>query len=131
MKASELRLGNLYWYQMYDKQDECERWLEQSIIDTDDLIWLVGNPDDPDFMPIQITEEWLLKFGFKFAPETYVWWINSNIGVFKLQTEEDKISFDWWSEILFVHQLQNLFHSLTGEELKFTSVIGHPSSNTP
>jgi hypothetical protein len=54
---------------------------------------------------IPLTEEWLLKFGFV----------------------KDKLTnYDWYKgdfeicihDIKHVHQLQNLYHALTGEELK-------------
>lgn len=71
-----------------------------------------------DFSPIPITEEWLLKFGF----ENYLtYWhlyhddicfdISRN---FHFQIEEYNYPF----KLQYVHQLQNLYFSLTGEELK-------------
>lgn len=117
-------MGNLYWYQMIDSQDERERWLEQSVIDTDDLIWLFSNPDDPDFMPIEISEEWLLKSGF-VKDEEYDNTFNLQISVFNGFTT---ITIDIRACVLLldameikikhIHQLQNLFHALTGEELQ-------------
>lgn len=69
--------------------------------------------------PIPLTEEWLLKFGF-FSHENRprpVYGNNSFIYFYK----QDGI---FWSdlmhgtiEIKYVHQLQNLYHALTGKEL--------------
>ena len=69
------------------------------------------------FIPIELTEEWLLRFGFekdnelnfvKFSFKVHFWsnynsymygWIGGNI------------------EIKYVHQLQNIYFALTGQEL--------------
>ena len=72
---------------------------------------------------IQLTEEWLLNLGFskhlKFK-NTYC------KGVFSVKfTDSGLIYFKYndfvVAELLFVHQLQNLFFSLTGEEMVFSS----------
>jgi len=74
--------------------------------------------------PIPITEEWLLKFGFKdvfnegwFQINDF--WIQSNSGDIWLGTKTNT----WRSlklnvSVKRVHQLQNLYFALTGEELK-------------
>jgi len=87
------------------------------------LIWFIK--------PIPLTEEWLLKFGFGPSPfcvhgdfqKGYILVRKVNNGDFKnkdlqwtceLNTETD------WVDLVkmpYVHQLQNLFFALTGEEL--------------
>ena len=76
------------------------------------------------YLPIPLTEEWLLKFGF----ERSVAKRNSNI--FTLMGEGISIfkekgywysTFTQRSSIKHVHQLQNLYFTLTGEELVLTS----------
>ena len=118
MKATELRIGNLIEYKIKDKLDERKEWWEVSKVDFQDLTWLDSNPEDTDFRPIKLTEEWLLKFGF----------VKKEIGYSKLtemeqcflisfgkHTSVNGIKFN--NEIKTVHQLQNLYFSLTGEEL--------------
>ena len=70
--------------------------------------------------PIPLTEEWLLKLGF-FEDNTYL-----NIGEVRYYIGEFGTYLDeqvWWNEeiisdhIKYVHQLQNLYHALTNEEL--------------
>ena len=74
---------------------------------------------DDNWKPIPLTEEWLLKFGF----------VKKEIGYSKLTSMEEcfLISFGkhiningvkFNNEIKYVHQLQNLYFALTGEELK-------------
>jgi hypothetical protein len=84
-----------------------------------------------DLEGIPITEEWLLKFGFTFvsAPSFYGFDCNKkfNGGVFRgafLRTSSDKgfyyLGFlvnGTHKKVKYIHQLQNLFYCLTGEEL--------------
>lgn len=76
--------------------------------------------------PIPITEEWLLKFGFEKGKN--FWLLNeSEEGfvdhmVFDLERLEFIITQNPYSgycvECKYVHQLQNLYFALCGEELK-------------
>ena len=77
--------------------------------------------------PIPLTEEWLVKFGWGKDTEydnTYLdnTSLKHNImiydtlnKVFMLETNSDTIEFN---HIKYVHQLQNLYHALTGNELE-------------
>ena len=64
--------------------------------------------------PIPLTEEWLLKFGFK--KDNNFTWVNLEM---ELMQREDGF-WIWLGADLYlehVHQLQNLYFALTGEEL--------------
>lgn len=61
MIASELRLGNLYEYRMYDEHHEPKSWWEVCRIDHEDITRLWLFPDDKDYRPIPITNDYLLK----------------------------------------------------------------------
>ena len=72
--------------------------------------------------PIPLTEEWLLKFGFK-TDKTYVSDENPFLDYIK---DEVRISMPYFSfefgdgafmELKYVHELQNLYFSLTQREL--------------
>jgi hypothetical protein len=80
--------------------------------------------------PIPLTEEWLRKLGFEIVieyPDNYKRWSNGIIGFDKAPGEQPcfGINFDskdalnkYKSEQLkYVHQFQNLYFALTGEEL--------------
>jgi hypothetical protein len=78
--------------------------------------------------PIPLTEEWLLKFGFdkKTPYEGKLFYeIGHNEMYFKVKEVGDIYNhwyFYKWEWILttniqYVHQIQNLYYSLTGEEL--------------
>jgi hypothetical protein len=76
-----------------------------------------------EFKPIPLTEEWLLKFGFeKSMSWTYVIELKGNLKlVYYLGEKGWSIGFKSYSDfsnLEYVHQLQNLYFALTGEELK-------------
>lgn len=83
-----------------------------------------------DLSPVPLTEEWLFKFGFIRHHRDY-----SN-GIIYIKNVPDNTKFEWGvypnklgsgiqikNRILLhsVHQLQNLYFALTGEELTFKS----------
>ena len=128
MKATELRIGNLIEYKIEDELDERKEWWEISKVDFQDLTWLDSNPEDADFRPIKITEEWLLKFGFEdITGVDYILHIDVDFKLILIPADAfypqiDKADDVGWSSISlnkieYIHQLQNLFFSLTGEEL--------------
>ena len=75
-----------------------------------------------DCEPIPLTEEWLKRFGFDFTPSEY--YVKNDFSCFFGFTDETagKIIFasNFKKRIIikYVHQLQNLYHALTGEELE-------------
>jgi len=74
------------------------------------------------YQPIPLTEEWLLNFGFKHIRDN---WYNThvngntfNVYVFKDLRYRVEIVSQSIGVFKYVHQLQNLYFALTGEELK-------------
>ena len=112
MKAEELRIGNYIYYSSEVSKDE----LMTVSIGTFGL--MLYNSDQ--LSPIPLTEEWLLKFGFEsdeitfeFNGFTLGWYKGDKM--YYLPTGQ--ISLRHKKEIEYVHQLQNLYFALTGEEL--------------
>lgn len=80
------------------------------------------------FEPIPLSEEWLLKFGFEkltskeegFRSTSYTYKDKKNFISFIVHFDDGLLSVSFWqgNEKKYVHQLQNLFHSLTGKELE-------------
>lgn len=113
MRANELRIGN-FTYKMLNSGNG--RKIESNI-NTHDLLRI---EEERLFIyePIPLTEEWLLKFGFdnKFNKGKI-----SIIPKGKLGYENGRTYFNSWAILEkqpdYVHQLQNLYFSLTGEEL--------------
>lgn len=115
MKANELRIGNLVV--LYP--DEIRK------VDIKMLGFMLNserlNQETP-FISILLTEEWLLKFGFtkSFAVTNFA--IQIEAGVLDLTPSENVgyhvyIDDNWICTIESVHELQNLYFALTGQEL--------------
>lgn len=108
IKPEELRIGN--WVMGDNGPVQIEPNSFQNIFN--------GSYDQD---PIPLTEEWLAKFGFEYR--------EMNLGYVKEATEGNiyiskKFTFEFdgfnigmQREIQYVHQLQNLYFALTGEEL--------------
>lgn len=125
MKIQDLRIGNL----IQDKHGNIE--LVNQIILASDLNWINGRPDDGFYLPVKITHLWALKLGFEFdmlfdvEPPIYYrpgssFYLCSNT----LQPLNGGFPIAEY-EINYVHQLQNLHYTLTGEELavKYLSTV--------
>lgn len=104
MKANELRIGNLVYCPEMDTND----YVSKTHFNCPEL-----------YEPIPLTEEWLLKFGFDVS----VGWAEKDD--FKMGQPDDDWINELWSiryekkyvKIQYVHQLQNLYFALTGQEL--------------
>jgi hypothetical protein len=127
MEAKELRIGNYV-------NDHLSRVQKVSETRSDAYICYLSNGNKLKYKlntttPIPLTEDWLLKFGFEKGKDEY------NFNGFDLEDRNtdqflsvDKIiklknNFGCWyvgtylRELKHVHQLQNLYFALTGEEL--------------
>ena len=130
----QLRIGNLVEIENHTKVCEVieikEKSLRVSYIRSDN--GMVHNPiiEIDRIKPISITEEWLLKFGFELNSDEGdckfyekgkygIRWVDGDEFYFYL-IMNDRDEYWILKEIYDVHQLQNLYFSLTGEELTFT-----------
>lgn len=127
MKASELRLGN------YIKRPNGAQYngeIVQVNILTIAVEFKENQTNNHRFLPIKLTEEWLLKFGFHKDGEWYEKSMNYSIFneiIVSLNLKRFNVCessyVDTYHEICltdkleYVHQLQNIYHSITGEEL--------------
>ena len=68
--------------------------------------------------PITLTEEWLLKFGYKKWKHNNRWSLNKHLMYFKADGLLYYGSGYSRINIKHVHQLQNLYKALTNEDLK-------------
>lgn len=128
MKANELRIGNLVGGPY-----------EETEVDLDILIHLISKKEiqqKPYYSPIPLTEEWLIKFGFELIANNGFDWRHFSIDSkepskhITIRTDEgdnffalfnhsecDKKELQFINRCEYVHQLQNLYFALTGEEL--------------
>jgi hypothetical protein len=126
MKVQELRIGNLVSF-------DGVTLIVESIdlggyIGLTDII-LFEQLDKDDLKPINLTEEWLIKFGFKYKEAGeykksgyFLEIINQDQDTFifannKLQVSIYTLSIFIDINIEYIHQLQNLYFALTGKEL--------------
>jgi hypothetical protein len=114
IRENELRVGVYILY--------CEKVFQ---VDADCISTHWGDDLDDAYRPIPLTEEWLLKFGFEKQIDDYYYfygyyasfdadlpmWFGQE-GCCQKETIKENIKY--------VHQLQNLYSALTGEELTIT-----------
>lgn len=122
MKANELRIGNIVSYR---GETECEVTSVGSngfeSIKLDKYCNVYGSDDVFEYLGVPLTEKWLLKLGFKEA-SSLMWdgveFEKEYLGnKFTVDVEMYVYNGCWTQKIKYVHQLQNLYFALTGEEL--------------
>jgi hypothetical protein len=111
MKKNELRIGNFVYHPLTSRTYQ---------VSENDLLAFAKNLVTNT--PITLTKEWLFKFGFEVEDDYLELQINEHLSIIYVgylalmidgviiqvnNTNSDK-----------VHQLQNLYFALTGEELK-------------
>lgn len=148
MKANELRIGNYLIYEdryliEVTKIDSLEDSIMGEVVDVlkhveiEDF-YVETTPeltiDNPNYEPIPLTEEWLLRFGFEKHEVTlklyysdfkhedrffrFYWPENGGGGSLHLKPDDTEWYPDLADNIKYVHQLQNLYFALTGNELE-------------
>ena len=119
MKANELRIGNYVYFGKTETKLFC--------VDLLNIAFEKIKNTKSEIQPIPLTEEWLIKFGFN-QDEILNYRYNSewkldgkNYDFIYIDIDDKDICInDSWNhrKIKYVHQLQNLYFALTGEELK-------------
>jgi hypothetical protein len=118
MKANELRIGNYL-------QDNVTKTTVKVVELSKDCIstYVIDRSKYPlkdgwKLEPIPLTEEWLLRFGFEkrsIIKQNDSYYLNGKV---VWATENGFRYFQNRDIIKYVHQLQNIYFALTGEELK-------------
>ena len=114
MKANELRIGNYILLQGFTKPTQ---------------VWIIDTTEQSTrtkASPIPLTEEWLLKFGF-VKKKGEVGYSKNKLSIYCgdtiLSNENGRTYFKNFAILeespKYVHQLQNLYFALTGEELTY------------
>ena len=125
MKTTELRIGNYITTEYLNKSTfkvisiHSDRIYFESVREN-----FKSDTIQNYIKPIQLTEEWLVKFGFEkltdksrgFNSNSYTY--TKGIS-FIVHLNDKLLSVNFWqgNEKKYVHELQNLFFALTGEEL--------------
>ena len=105
MDIKNLRVGN--WVEIIQPNKEVYTTIQPSCFSVEIKKF---------YNPIPLTEEWLLKFGFKnikfkYEINNFIIWLDPRSTYYYLNYEGGNI------EIKYVHELQNLYFALTGKEL--------------
>lgn len=125
IKANELRIGNLT---TGSRGVRTVQGIRDNRIYFDDDEGTTVYANDERVMPIPITPEWLERLGFEssISPKGHENWIKYDAKhlAFVLREITPFIGFTYHSygtdhsvELKSVHQLQNIYFALTGEEL--------------
>ncbi len=112
IKANELRIGNKVFLKSLNKIYTIECGFDIEKIE-----------DGDDALPIPLTEDWLLKLGFE---KTMTWTYTIDLLgslklVYYLGEKGWSLGFKNYSDfsnLKYLHELQNLYFALTGKELE-------------
>lgn len=113
MQVTEVRLGNLVAYKNHYQTPEVVAALNKESEK-------INGHDAKDFSGIPLNEQWLEDFGF----ERHYNGKNCDYAKYGVGLCYEVDDDSWWysghpkSCIKYVHQLQNLFYCLTGQELE-------------
>jgi hypothetical protein len=121
MTANELRVGNKF---LFGKNKEVETFFTLTYDRTEGYL-INGQIPESHCEPIPLTPELLEKCGFE---EEY----KSEFTIKHTNTKMPQFGYDWnktfgwrvryygehFNHVKYLHQLQNLFYSLTGQELQ-------------
>jgi hypothetical protein len=125
MKVQELRIGNLVNFDGVNYKAESIHL--EGCVGLNDIMYEEVYIDD--LKPINLTEEWLIRFGFKYkdagkyGKSGYFLKIkNQDQDTFLFANNKLQVSIYTFSifidvNIEYLHQLQNLYFALTGKEL--------------
>ena len=123
MKANELRIENLVYKMKFNSNIEK---YEFPIIRVDHclLLGLINN-SKLVIEPIELIEEWKLKIGFKKINHIHGYSFYSlthskinECGIRIYDTHTESRGYYLKNHCKYLHQLQNLYFALTGEELE-------------
>lgn len=134
MNAKDLRIGNIVHYKVEDELDDRKEWNEVDIIDAEDILSIEdyeSKKQNHPYSPIPLTDEWMIRLGGRdrggysiltldvsiYGEETRIVFELLN-GMLTLYANDERVCF---YKDPSVHQFQNLYFALTGEELKYQS----------
>lgn len=112
MKSNEVRVGNFILFS----------GVKTKVIPQDFATQCRGinSSEMPNFKPIQLNEDWLLSAGFELVNKIGTIKRLRKNQLFQIRMIDMEIFYEH-KRIDFVHELQNLFFSLVGEELVFST----------
>ena len=119
MKATELRIGN------YIEFCDNESWSLHIVVPKDlHVMHMLDSDLSESYRPIPLTKQWLRKFGFDYEGKTFHWYTKGKVSISFTEGRmvlDIGVSYNQFKIPEYVHQLQNLYFALTGEELTLSS----------
>jgi hypothetical protein len=118
MKANDLRIGNVV-----EMLSNTRGWIRYEITGLN-IYQLSAYSENfkKDVRPIPITDELLLDCGFFLDAETYYRYPLQDWLAIDIDDYCIRIADSWeFGKINYLHELQNLYFTLTGEELKINT----------
>jgi hypothetical protein len=116
LDSHEIRLGNTYKIEMGDGT------YISDLINLEDLRDLLDDELDDFYQAMEISKKWLIKLGFEYNEFEDLYQKDG----FDVDIEDGVYCHfylneygDWYKDIDYVHQLENLYFALTGEELTY------------
>jgi hypothetical protein len=135
LQAKELRIGNWVESANYKKIKREIKDYSVEVIRAGDIHHLETFPNSKSIKPIPLTEEWLLKFGFLHSLRLDDFMFKKGNDCFQIQPYKEGFSnsvlyndMEIVDRLQHVHQLQNLYFALTGEELTIDEQLKHEQS---
>jgi hypothetical protein len=113
MEANELRIGNIVLKSLKSGNG---RKVETEI-SIQDFVRIIEDIGVFNYEPIPLTEEWLVKFGYKKQAYNGVWYHPDLNNAPALTIEDDGLYYEY-TKIEHVHHFQNLCFVLTLQELE-------------
>lgn len=128
MKASEVRIGNI----VSVNTATGGWWVDHVVSRNDFMVSCAGTLMIEGMEPIKLTEEWLVKFGFRKVLSWYIVFGRYKNETLEITYNNDTDESQYYvyvrgllenefvqikHDLKYVHQLQNLYFALTGEEL--------------
>lgn len=130
MDPKDLRIGN---YIQHDGKVVQIQSISNNVVEISNFDREESNKEelfhiDKNSKVIPLTEKWLLNLGFEDIggddnERTFVYKDNRRIKIKAHQPDliHLEIANNYWGQIQFVHNLQNLYHALIGEDLQINS----------
>lgn len=122
LNPRELRIGNLIIQEGIDYDSGGNKIGDpegDEIITVSSAVIFDIENDSIGYKGITLTEEWLVKFGFEYngmgyhSPDSKIYYNSDHKKLYFVVPSNYNLS-----NIQYVHQLQNLYFALTGEELE-------------
>lgn len=118
MKQTDLRIGNLLMW-----EDESKEIVSITEILKRENYYSIsfegGCAQLDEFIPIPLTEEWLIEFGFIKTSDEFNYEKEYQLGDFYIRENKDSnIYYYEDTPLQYVHIIQNLYFALKNKELK-------------